>query len=401
MVSLEQTFLNSHISTPFLIGSGQATTAVGEIGKHAAEIADNGWGGLVTKSIMVGYGTQFTPHLWSSPQYRLIAMQNSGPALTEYNAFTMDLLAKDIIVAHREGLMVIVSLIGRTLAEWAEMANVSESIGADALELNLSCPSPRNTVEGSMGGAHVGQSPESTYEVVKTVRESTGLPVMPKLTFHAASPLAVALAASEAGAAAVAAINTVRGIVGVDIETKRPLSMDLLDHAYYSGLSGPIIKPFALGVTAAIANRLDIPICGVGGISKWQDAVEFFLLGASTVQVCTATMWYGFGLGKRLQRGLERYLEAHGLQSVNDIRGTALPYITSEIPEAYPEKWSVAIDSDKCNRCGFCVTACSDAAYGALSTADDQVVVNPAKCRICGLCMVVCRPNAISIKSRS
>ena len=400
MGTCEQDFVGLRLSSPFLIGSGPITTAVGEIHKHVADIAKSGWGGLVTKSIMNGYGTQFTPHLWSSPQYRLVGMQNSGPALTEFNEATIRALRIDIEAAHNEGLVVIPSLIGWTLEEWAEMAAACESVGADALELNLSCPSPRSTVQGSMGGAHIGQGANDTFEVVRAVVDSTDLPVMPKLTFHTSSPVAVARACQEAGAQAVAAINTVRGLIGIDIETGKPLSRDLWDHAYYSGLSGPLIKPLALGVTAEVVRQVALPFCGVGGIARWQDAVEFFWAGASTVQVCTAMMWYGFGLGKRLCQGLDRYLDLHGYASIDEFRGQALQYISSEIPDSYPQDRVVSIDSDKCNRCGLCVTACQDGAYGALSADDDLVRVDTEKCRICGLCMVVCKTGAISIVER-
>lgn len=399
--TIEQDFVGLHLSTPFLIASGPATTAVGEIHKHVAAIAENGWGGLVTKTIMSGYGTQFTPHLWSSPLYRLFGMQNSGPALTEYNDATVKALSKDIEAAHGEGLVVIVSLIGRTLEEWSEIATAAESAGADALELNLSCPSPRRTVQGSMGGAHIGGSVEATFEVVKTVVNSTSLPVMPKLTFHASSHVAIARACQDAGAQAVAGINAVRGLIGIDLETGKPLSLDLLDHAYYSGLSGPLIKPLAVGVITEIARQVDLPVCGIGGIAKWQDGVEFFLAGASLVQVCTAMMWYGFGLGKRLCRGLERYLEEHGYVSINDFKGKALQYITHDIPDSYPQDRVIFIDLDQCTMCGLCVTACHDAAYDALSATNGLIQVDHDKCRICGLCIVVCKPEAVSIKERT
>jgi dihydropyrimidine dehydrogenase (NAD+) subunit PreA len=110
----------------------------------------------------------------------------------------------------------------------------------------------------------------------------------------------MALECKRAGADGISAINTVGGIIGIDIDTGIPISSDIDHVAVMSGLSGPLIKPIGLRVVAEIAMGVDIPICGIGGISTWKDAVEYFMLGAGVVQVCTAAMWEGFS-GKKMQ----------------------------------------------------------------------------------------------------
>ncbi len=397
--SLEQEVCGLGFRTPFLIASGQATTSVGRVHEFAPAIARSGWGGVVTKTIIPAYGPRLRPHLWSSPRLRLLAMQNSGPGMSIYSPALIDALRRDAGACHERGLRIIASLIGRSCEEWKEMARGVEDAGVDALELNLSCPSPRSSVAGSLGGMHVGQDAGLSARVVEAVAGATRLPVVAKLTAHAADVPAVAAACIEAGAAAVSAINTVRGIVGVDIESGRVLSSDLWGNGFLTGLSGPLIRPIALGVVADVSRRVDAPVIGIGGIASWQDTVEFILLGASLVQVCTAVMWYGLGLGARLERGLRHYMEQKGYRSLDDFRGLALRHLTGTVPESYPDA-ALEVSGDRCNLCGMCVTACREGAYDALSSREDAISVDAGRCQLCGLCITVCKPQAISIAVR-
>ena len=122
MASIAQDFVGLRFSTPLIIGSGPKATSVGEIRKHVKEIAKNNWAGLVTKSIISKYGAEAKPHLWSSTRFRLLSMQNSGPALDEYSKPMIGELKKDIEAAHAARLLVLVSLIGSCEEEWMEMA---------------------------------------------------------------------------------------------------------------------------------------------------------------------------------------------------------------------------------------------------------------------------------------
>jgi dihydropyrimidine dehydrogenase (NAD+) subunit PreA len=193
-----------------------------------------------------------------------------------------------------------------------------------------------------------------------------------------------------------------------------PLSSDIEGRCHYSGLSGPLIKPIALGICANLALSVDVPISAIGGIVDWRDTVEFLLAGASNVQVGTGMMWYGLGLGTRLRRGLESYMKQKGYSSIQDFRGHALRYLvttekqdsrghtvryisTAAIPEAYPSDCHMELSREKCNMCRMCLIACRDASMDAIEEVNGNLRIDRSKCTICGLCMVVCKPGAIAL----
>jgi dihydropyrimidine dehydrogenase (NAD+) subunit PreA len=395
MVDLSVTFMSIPFRTPFLLASGQITTSAGEIWKHCGDLAKNDWSGLVTKTIVSRYGHYKRPHLWTSERFRSSGMTNSGPPLSTYSRRLIDDLKRDIEAAHSAGLVIIPSLIGSSLEEWKDLAGEIACLGPDALELNLSCPSPSDEIRGSLGGYLVGQSAEMTARVVESVCSACVIPVMPKLTFHAPDVVEIASACRESGARGVSAINTIRGVIGVDVESGRILSEGINGKTYLGGISGPIIKPFGLFAVAEIKRGLEgIEVCGVGGIDGWESAVEYVMVGASLVQVCTAAMWHGFSLGKRLTSGLSRFMNEKGFATLAAFRGVSLNDVDwrQRIPG---EKALPMVDVQACTLCGKCVRACQDAAYGALCIEASRVTVDPETCECCGLCRVVCEKNAI------
>ena len=397
MPDISVNFMGLVFRTPFLLASGQATTAPGEIGKHCQEIAKNGWAGLVTKTIITQYGAYKRPHLWSSKRFQLLGMTNSGPALSVYSKGLMKKLREDIDAAHLANLIIIPSIIANSLEEWGNIANEVANLGADALELNLSCPSPSDYVKQTLGGYLVGQDIEMTRRVVETVCRACKIPVMPKLTFHAPDIGKTAKGCKEAGAASVAAINTIRGIIGVDVNTGKILSEGFNGRTYLGGISGPIIKPFGLRAVAEIKMEEDIEVCGIGGVDGWETAIEYFLVGANMVQVCTSAMWNGFPIGKKLKAGLTDYMGKKGYNSLKDFIGIALRDIDQkqdqEIAKSFPD-----VDEQKCNLCCRCIRACQDSAYDALYREGRRIGVNKEKCQGCGLCRIVCREDAIDYR---
>ncbi|WP_048146595.1 dihydroorotate dehydrogenase [Pyrococcus abyssi] len=262
-----------------------------------------GAGGVVTKSIGMeprkGYEN---PTIVELPYGLINAMGLPNPG---WEAFLEEFRKEKF------DFPVIVSIFGGTPEEFAFLA---EKLGevADAFELNLSCPHAKGY------GMEIGQKPENVYEVVKAVKDVTDKPVIAKLTPNVSDIRELGLAAEKAGADGVSAINTVKAIA-IDIYAKRPILSNK-----FGGYSGPGVKPIALRAVYDLASSLDIPVIGIGGITTWQDAVEFLLAGASALQIGTAVYLRGFSVFREIAEGISRYLKEEGYSSVKEIIGLAL-----------------------------------------------------------------------------
>lgn len=402
MPDLTSTFMGIDFKTPFIVASGQATLRAGKIRYAVESLAENHWAGFVTKSIISKVHSQQRPYLWSSADYRFLGMQNMGPTMDKYSKSLLKLLKEDFRISKEAGLISIASIIGYSIDEWVEMAKNMEDAGADALELNLGCPVEDKTIKGSMGGYSILEDTGKTYDIVNAVSSNCGIPVMVKLSFHVRDIGEVARVCKEAGADAVSAINTVRGIVGIDIDTGMLISSDASGNGYITGLSGPVIRPFALKCVIEIGRATDLPICGIGGVENWKNVVEFLMAGASLTQICTSVMWYGFGLGKKLRDGLIRFMKDKSYMSIKDFKGISLEHVVVD-SVAHPGV-KAEIDTERCNLCQKCVISCRDAAFSALrvvgSGKSAYIEVDADACEGCGLCKVVCKKEAISYISR-
>jgi dihydropyrimidine dehydrogenase (NAD+) subunit PreA len=392
------------VSTPLLVAAGQPTGAPGKIKDFSGRMAENKWGGIVTKTISCGTHFLLRPHFWKSEEYGLSAMQNYGPTHSSFSQGLMDDLAQDVLACHREGLILIANIQGTTLEEWKQLATALASTGVDGIELNISFS--HFTMKYSDGPENEEESETSKIakllkDIVKVTTESVTLPVIPKITAHHTYPVEIAQICKRAGASGISAINTLRGIIGVDVKSKRPISRDVAGKAFIGGISGAIIKPVALATVADIVKRAKIPVYGIGGINDWESAVQFLLVGAQAFQVCTGVMLEGFRIGKRIYDGLTKYMQENGYQTLNDFRGVALEYISDD-PFTRMEAISV-IDPQKCTKCLRCFTACKEAGYQAILTdkkADFLLRILPEKCTGCGLCQITCKDGAVEIRKR-
>lgn len=204
---------------------------------------------------------------------------------------------------------VIANIAGRDVAEYVRMA---ERLGKfpelAALELNISCPNVSC-------GIDLATNPATTADVVSRVRAACDLPVIAKLTPNVTSVVEIAQAAAEAGADAVSLINTLQGMA-IDWRRRRPVLGAVL-----GGLSGPAIKPVALRIVWQVAQAVDVPIIGVGGIASIDDVMEFLIAGASAVQIGTAN-FYDPGLAGRLAEELDQILSEEEVENVADVVGT-------------------------------------------------------------------------------
>ena len=321
-------------------------------------------------------------------------MQNAGPNLANPTDEEMVLLKKSCKLLHDGGVAIIASIMGRNREEWHELSSRVVDAGVDAIELNLSCPAKSSTIEESLG-YQIGQSAELSEEATTFVKEISTVPVIVKLTPNVSNIVNIAKAVKKSGADAVSAINTVQGIIGVDVETGIPYCSHYDGRSYISGLSGPLIRPIGLRCVAEIAKNVDIPICGIGGIDSWSSAAEYIMLGCSTVQLCSAVMWKGFHIAKIINEGLVNFMERKGFNSIEDFRGSALHFITSE--EVDRVKVKARVNKEACNGCGLCVVPCHDAQYDAITLKNREIEIDEAACGGCGLCKVICKREAIDL----
>ncbi|MBI4955222.1 MAG: NAD-dependent dihydropyrimidine dehydrogenase subunit PreA [Myxococcales bacterium] len=293
---------------------------------------------------------------------------------------------------------VVVSLMVETREEWKEIIQRAVDTGADGLELNFGCP--HGMCERGMGSA-VGQEPKVNERITSWAVEFSTIPVLVKLTPNVSDIVPHGLAAKRGGAHGVSLINTIKSIIAVDIDRFVP-EPRVGNLSTNGGYCGPAVKPIALHMVAALARtpEFGLPISGIGGISNWRDAVEFMLLGSSSVQVCTEVMLRGYRVVEDMLEGLEEYMRTHGFAKLSDLVGKAVPAY-SEWGDLDLNYETVArIDAQKCIGCQLCVVACQDGAHQCIHADPHGTAVGPAGARVprvddaecvgCNLCQIVC-----------
>ncbi|MBL8111475.1 MAG: NAD-dependent dihydropyrimidine dehydrogenase subunit PreA [Acidobacteria bacterium] len=256
---------------------------------------------------------------------------------------------------------VIVSLMVESKEDWRDIIRRSEDTGCDGLELNFGCP--HGMCERGMGSA-VGQEPEVLREITSWAKEFAKTPVLIKLTPNIGDVTEPGEAAVRGGADGLSLINTIKSIIGVDLDKMVPVPV-VGKGSTNGGYCGPAVKPIALHMVAALARdpRITVPISGIGGINGWRDAAEFIALGSTSVQVCTAVMHRGYRIVEDMIEGLNDFLDSRGMASVNDLRRAAVPAYKDwgELDLSYQVK--AHIDADKCIGCDLCYVACMDGAH--------------------------------------
>jgi len=273
---------------------------------------------------------------------------------------------------------------------WKNILKAVEETEADGVELNFGCP--HGMAERGMGSA-VGQVPEYIEMVTRWVKQHSRMPCIVKLTPNITNILYPAEAAKRGGADAVSLINTINSITSVNLDTFTPEpTIDGL--GAHGGYCGPAVKPIALNMVAEIARSAGtagLPISGIGGVTTWRDAAEFMALGAGNVQVCTAAMTYGFKVVQEMISGLSEFMDSHGLTSVDEIVGRAVPKVKDWKDLNLNFVTKAVIDEDLCIKCGRCYAACEDTSHQAIEMGEDRVFrVKDEECVACNLCVNVC-----------
>ena len=297
--SLTVSLAGLRLANPTMLASGILGYSV----ETFESIAKGGAGAIVTKSVGLkpreGYPNPTVVQVSSG---LINAMGLPNPGIQEF--------VQEIRKAKAAlNVPLIVSVYGFSPDEYARVAGGAVAAGADAIELNVSCPHVKET------GSEIGQSSQVLIQVVRKVKGTVNKPVFVKLSPNVTSMEEIAEAAANAGADALTIMNTVKALV-IDAETMMPILANKT-----GGLSGPAVKPIALRHVYSVYERVKVPIIGCGGISNWQDAVEFLLAGASAVQIGTAISAIGPAVFKKVTQGISKYLKRKGLRSVNEIVG--------------------------------------------------------------------------------
>jgi dihydropyrimidine dehydrogenase (NAD+) subunit PreA len=389
-------FAGITFKNPFMLSSAPPTMDA----RHIIRAAKLGWGGAVMKTV--------TEEPTVDPRTRLGVLRKNGKAIGMNN---IELLSRvpltkwteewipQIKQEAPEDFIFIASIMSGTDPEgWTTLAETMSQTGADAIEINVSCP--HGSPEKHMG-AFIGQDPTLVEQVTRAAKKGTDLPVLVKLTPNVTDIVPIANAAVKGGADAISAINTIESLIGINIETATPLPIAYGNDnseqlSTYGGFCGPAVKPIGLRFVSQIAKaHPSIPISGIGGIEDWSGAIEYLMVGAKTLQVCTAAMWHGFSIIKDLTSGIIEFMDRKKYDSLESMVGQALPKITTWTALSKLPPLVARIIPDKCTGCKECVIACADGGYVAIQMRDNVAIVNDDKCDGCGLCAIVCNDDAV------
>jgi dihydropyrimidine dehydrogenase (NAD+) subunit PreA len=385
MVDLTTNCAGIKSPNPFWLASAPPANS----GEQVMRAFDAGWGGAVWKTL--GTPIQNVSSRFGAVNYR-------GTRAIGFNNIELitdrplDVNFREIYECKKRypDHAIIVSLMVETREEWREIIKRSEDAGADGLELNFGCP--HGMCERGMGSA-VGQEPKINERITGWAKEFANVPVLVKLTPNVGDIIPHGLAAQRGGADGVSLINTIKSIIGVDLDTfvPRPVVDGLSTNGGYCGAA---VKPIALHMVGQLARNqaFNIPISGIGGVSDWRDAAEFILLGSTSVQVCTAVMLHGYRIVEDMIEGLSTYMREKGFANIDQMVGRSIPAYSEWGNLDLNYETIAKIDAEKCIGCQLCVTACHDGAHQCIHpTAESRVpVIDESECVGCNLCQIVC-----------
>ena len=327
MADLSTTVNGLKMPNPFVIGSGPPGTNANVIGKAF----DEGWGAVIAKTISL----EAEKVINVQPRYARLRSRESREIFGWENIELISDRSFETWLDEFKSLkdkypdrILIASIMEEYRKDaWCEITEKCQDVGVDAFELNFSCP--HGLPERRMGSA-MGIDPDMVEEVTGWVMEVAKIPVWAKMTpnvTHIEDPTSAAL---RAGADGIAAINTIRSVLGVDLKSLRPEPC-VEGYTTPGGYSCQAIKPIALRNCMEIATLIknefaDRTLSGIGGVETGQDAAEFILLGSDTVQVCTGVMKMGYGMVKPMIEQLSEFMDEHGFNSIDDFKGHSLQF---------------------------------------------------------------------------
>ena len=373
--------------------------------------ADAGAGGVVLKTL---FAKEAAPsYKFARPRFTLLNWNptGKGKAARMPDSFTLYSIEQSTVYPYEkfewyinktkelvgEDVAVIASIMGGTPEGWEEQCEVIKGSRADLLECNFSCPHAAE-VEEHIGVA-VGSIPEAAEKITRLVKSKVDIPVIPKITPQAGNLAAVAQACQRGGADAVVVHNRLMGLM-IDIDKGRPI-----EWGSYSGFGGPYMLPLSLRWVAKIREEgISVPISHTNGIWTWEDVIKAIMVGADTVQTCTAIMIKGFEEITHWVREMERWMGEKNYKNFGEIKGVAVKNMISvdkierEVPVMVGGRSSkvAVVDEEKCTLCEWCPRVCFHEAI----SMEDYPEIDEEKCEACGLCVSVCPSDAITIEKK-
>jgi len=372
MADLRVDFAGIRSPNPFWLASAPPANSGAQV--HRA--FEHGWGGAVWKTIgapVLNVSNRYGA--WHFGSQKMLGINNVE--LISDRPLEVNLREiRDVKRAWPDRAVVVSAMVESSASAWHDIVRKIEDTGADGIELNYGCP--HGMSERGMGAA-VGQVPEYCERITGWVKSAARIPVIVKLTPNITNIVLSARAALAGGADGLSLINTLNSITGVDLDSFE-VTPSIAGKGGHGGYAGPAVKPIALNMLAALGTDETVvkagkPISGMGGISTWQDAAEFLLLGAGSLQVCTAVMHYGFRIVEDLCDGLAGWMDSKGFATIGDVRGKSLHCISDFRNFDLSFRAVARIDSSRCIKCNLCYVACNDTAHQCI----DLIVADGAR----------------------
>lgn len=378
------------LENPFILSS----SIVGSTYEMCKNAFLQGWAGVCVKTISMMNIQESSPRFsalkdWDKSFLGFKNIEQLSEHAVEDN---MEMIRK--LKEEFPSKIIIASIMGRDDAEWIYLTKEVTKAGADLIELNFSCPNMKYKGTGS----DVGQDSDLVQRFTKVVKENTSIPVLAKMTPNITDMRVPAKAAKMGGADGISAINTIKSITGVDIDSLVP-EPQVNGKSSLGGYSGRAVKPISLRYISEMVNcdeLKDMYYSGIGGIYTWRDAVEYMLLGCTSIQITTAIMEYGIRIVDDLILGLKIFMKEKNYSKVSDFVGISkcnvisndlLDKETIEFPK---------FNYDKCIGCGRCYISCMDGGHHAIKFDEKRKpILDGSKCVGCQLCKIVCPMSAI------
>ena len=390
MPDLSINFCGIKSPNPFWLASAPPTNS----GYQIARAFDAGWGGAVWKTIgetIVNVSSRYSAVHYANQ--RVMGLNNIE-LITDRSLEDNLREIRDIKKRYPNNALFVSLMVESKRETWHDVVKRTEDTGCDGLELNFGCP--HGMSERGMGSA-VGQVPDYACQITEWVKEVATTPVMIKLPPNITDIRYIARAAVRGGADALSMINTINSITSIDLDTFVPRPA-VRGHSSHGGYCGPAVKPIALNMVHSVAADVDaprrVPISGIGGVQSWSDATEFMLLGATSVQVCTAVMHYGFRIVEGMIEGMENWMREKNFTKTTDFIGKSLQRVTDwgDLDLNYAIKAN--INQHTCIHCGLCYIACEDGCHQSIRMERrgeaNFYEVKEETCVGCNMCSIVC-----------